>query len=114
MPHISGSITPHEMRDKETRAWLMQPYLQPVLYRLRANSGELLYIGISSNPLDRWWQHSRTKSWWHEVGSIEFVSIRGLRWQLEAAEPEGGEERREVEGHSTRYCKECGELMDKR
>lgn len=34
------------------------------LYRLRAASNQLLYIGISEAPLRRWTEHSKDKPWW--------------------------------------------------
>jgi hypothetical protein len=37
------------------------------LYRLLADTGRLLYVGISGNPDSRWGTHSTTKSWWAEV-----------------------------------------------
>ncbi|WP_413808168.1 GIY-YIG nuclease family protein [Streptomyces sp. OE57] len=40
------------------------------MYRLYNSAGELLYIGISKDPLHRWAQGHRHTSWWREVASF--------------------------------------------
>lgn len=43
---------------------------QHVLYRFYDATGALLYIGITSNPGNRFQQHAQEKPWWHEVRGI--------------------------------------------
>jgi hypothetical protein len=38
-----------------------------VVYRFFAESGELLYVGVTSNPVARFRAHEIQKSWWSEV-----------------------------------------------
>lgn len=40
------------------------------LYRFYSDSGQLLYIGLTSNPGNRFQQHQQDKPWWHEVAGI--------------------------------------------
>lgn len=40
------------------------------MYRLRSSDGVLLYVGISTQPLQRWMQHAADKDWWPEVASM--------------------------------------------
>ena len=42
------------------------------LYRLFDESGELLYVGITSNPERRLHHHKHTKPWWSEVATVTF------------------------------------------
>lgn len=44
------------------------------LYRFYDAAGELLYIGITMNPVARWKQHGHDKLWWVEVASIAIES----------------------------------------
>jgi predicted GIY-YIG superfamily endonuclease len=37
------------------------------VYRFYDAAGELLYVGITSNPKSRWRAHACDKPWWHEV-----------------------------------------------
>jgi predicted GIY-YIG superfamily endonuclease len=41
------------------------------LYRFFDQNGNLLYVGITSNPGRRWTQHATDKPWWHEVHHVE-------------------------------------------
>lgn len=41
-----------------------------VLYRFHDSAGQLLYIGITLNPANRWKQHSKDKPWWESVRTI--------------------------------------------
>lgn len=41
------------------------------LYRLFAESGELLYVGISDRWLSRLKEHARMQPWWDEVVGVE-------------------------------------------
>lgn len=56
------------------------------LYRIRSASDDLLYIGISANPPQRWLQHADDKSWWSEVAgfSIEWFGSRAEALAMEA------------------------------
>lgn len=40
------------------------------LYRFHNAAGQLLYVGITLNPSQRWAQHRDDKPWWHEVADI--------------------------------------------
>ncbi|MFF8297720.1 GIY-YIG nuclease family protein [Streptomyces globisporus] len=46
------------------------PGVRTALYRLRDAAGQLLYVGISEDPLRRWPEHAKDKSWWPEVASF--------------------------------------------
>jgi hypothetical protein len=37
------------------------------LYRFFNKKGELIYVGISVDPLSRWMTHATYKAWWSEV-----------------------------------------------
>jgi hypothetical protein len=57
------------------------------LYRLFANDGALLYIGISNNVNRRLTEHSEDKAWWSEVDrSKTHVTWYDSREQAEIAE----------------------------
>lgn len=54
-----------------------KPWISPTrtaLYRLSDEGGQLLYIGITSNPLQRWLAHAADKGWWGDVASFS------LKW----------------------------------
>jgi predicted GIY-YIG superfamily endonuclease len=40
------------------------------LYRFFDEAGDLLYVGVTMNPVARWKQHSHEKTWWTEVAHI--------------------------------------------
>lgn len=40
------------------------------LYRFYSTSGQLLYVGITNNPANRFEQHRDSKEWWSEVSGI--------------------------------------------
>lgn len=44
------------------------------LYRFFDASGELLYVGITMNPVGRWASHRTEKPWWSEVATITLES----------------------------------------
>jgi hypothetical protein len=44
------------------------------LYRFYGEADDILYVGISWHPAERFKQHARTKAWWPEVKSYE------LKW----------------------------------
>lgn len=57
------------------------------LYRLRDDAGQLLYIGISEDPLRRWPEHAKGKAWWPKVVdlSLEWFGSRTEAFAMEAA-----------------------------
>lgn len=55
------------------------------LYRHYAKTGELLYVGITVDPLQRWSAHSREKEWAEQVSRIELQWFE-KRWQALTAE----------------------------
>ena len=65
------------------------------LYRLLAESGRLLYVGISSNPDFRWSTHSNKQPWWSEVADRK-IEWFGSREAASAAEVEAIKEERPV------------------
>jgi predicted GIY-YIG superfamily endonuclease len=56
------------------------------LYRLRDQSGALLYVGITDNPERRWKDHAKDKSWWPDVKdrSVEWLPTRDHALAAEA------------------------------
>lgn len=54
------------------------------LYRFFSKDGELLYIGISANPLRRADQHSLSKDWWREVYGVTIEQKANRAEVLEA------------------------------
>ncbi|MFJ4356886.1 GntR family transcriptional regulator [Streptomyces massasporeus] len=44
-----------------------EPPERSALYRLFDVTDQLLYVGISTNPEERWKTHTMLKSWWNEV-----------------------------------------------
>lgn len=63
------------------------------LYRLYDADGQLLYVGISSNPDARWRQHASEKGWWSDVTtkSVEWFETRKSAHRVEVAEIEDDE-----------------------
>lgn len=55
------------------------------LYRFYSATGQLLYVGITSNPGSRFKQHQQDKPWWHDVAGIS-VEQHGSRDAALAAE----------------------------
>lgn len=56
-----------------------------VLYRFYSATGQLLYVGITMSPPDRFKSHRDTKEWWAEVAGIT-VENYDSRGDLEKAE----------------------------
>jgi hypothetical protein len=58
----------------------MSSEARTMLYRFFDKSGRLLYVGVSSVGPGRWKEHSKGRSWWHEVVSstIEHYPTRQL------------------------------------
>lgn len=61
------------------------PQGRTALYRLYDANGTLLYVGITTNPRQRWTEHAMSKAWWDEVCSktVEWFEVR-----IEAARAE--------------------------
>jgi predicted GIY-YIG superfamily endonuclease len=56
-----------------------------VLYRFYSATGQLLYVGITMNPPQRFKNHRESKVWWDQVSGIT-VETYGRRSELEQAE----------------------------
>lgn len=56
------------------------------LYRLFDAENNLLYVGIATNPHQRWQLHSSNKPWWGEVAmrEVEWLATRDLAELAEA------------------------------
>lgn len=54
------------------------------LYRFYGKDSDLLYIGITATPNERWKQHSKDKPWWEEVENIAVDKYRSRQSVLEA------------------------------
>ncbi|MWA08798.1 GIY-YIG nuclease family protein [Streptomyces sp. BA2] len=56
------------------------------VYRLRNEQGDLLYVGISATPPQRWAKHATEKEWWPEVVdlSLEWFATRTEALAMEA------------------------------
>ncbi|MFJ1606977.1 GIY-YIG nuclease family protein [Streptomyces sp. NPDC088253] len=56
------------------------------LYRLFGRAGELLYVGVTSDPRTRWAQHKAEKPWWPDVHryTLEWRSSRDAALKEEA------------------------------
>lgn len=57
-----------------------------VLYRFYSATGQLLYVGKTTDPPKRFRQHSRDKDWWDEVASITMAEKYDTEAELLAAE----------------------------
>lgn len=57
---------------------LIDPRRLTTLYRLYGADDQLLYVGTSVDPQDRWEQHSRNKLWWSSVSraTVEWYATR--------------------------------------
>lgn len=55
------------------------------LYRFYDSAGRLLYVGITGNPEERWYEHQLTQYWWREVTRKELVWLE-TRVEARAAE----------------------------
>ena len=55
------------------------------LYRFYDATGQLLYVGITLDPGNRWRSHAQDKPWWHEVRGISMETY-DTRDQVLAAE----------------------------
>ena len=55
---------------------------------MRDLSGRLLYVGVTRNGLQRFIEHSRDKSWWQEVATIQVEHIMCSRSLAEQYERE--------------------------
>ncbi|WP_445520478.1 GIY-YIG nuclease family protein [Streptomyces sp. NEAU-174] len=75
-------------RSKKTnrKARVSDDSVRTALYRIRNADGELLYVGISAKPPQRWGQHAADKDWWPEVAglSIEWFDSKTEALAMEA------------------------------
>ncbi len=71
------------MTDTQSTPFVNTP---EILYRLRAATGDLLYVGITRGFPSRLKQHHADKPWAHEIRATEQVHIDGTRAQIEAIE----------------------------
>ena len=55
------------------------------VYRLSGLENRLLYVGITTNPLQRWANHASTQEWWPDV------AVREIEWFATRAEAETAE-----------------------
>jgi len=58
------------------------------LYRMRDLSGRLLYIGVTNGGLRRFMEHSKDKTWWREVDTINVEHVHCSRQAIEMLERE--------------------------
>lgn len=56
-----------------------------VLYRFWSDADELLYVGITARPWERWKQHRAEKAWWEEVAKVTIENF-ATRAEVKAAE----------------------------
>lgn len=70
----------------------VHPPGRTALYRLFNADGQLLYVGISSDPPTRYVNHAYEKLWWHEVATTteEWIETRAeaLREETRAIKTE--------------------------
>jgi hypothetical protein len=57
-----------------------------ILYRCFDADGELLYIGITNDPGNRFNLHASATPWWPDVAEIKLDESFASRWELEVAE----------------------------
>lgn len=67
-----------------------EPSERTAVYRLYDADDRLLYVGITTNPQRRWWQHARDKHWWPEVTrkTVEWFETRKSAERIEKIEVE--------------------------
>ncbi|MGW6741681.1 GIY-YIG nuclease family protein [Streptomyces sp. NPDC055025] len=64
---------------------MTEPAERTALYRLYDKTDQLLYVGIASDPKNRWYRHATDKEWWPEVATRD-VEWFDSREQASAAE----------------------------
>jgi excinuclease UvrABC nuclease subunit len=64
-------IRPEGEGRRYDRAAVAAPRLGALVYICRDVRGVALYVGMTTNPVERWRQHARLKPWWSEVLEIE-------------------------------------------
>ncbi len=73
-------------RKPRKRAASEGPAVRTALYRLHDSEGQLLYLGISVDPLRRWPEHAADKPWWPSVANFttEWFGTRTAALEAEA------------------------------
>lgn len=57
---------------------------ETALYRFFDADDDLMYVGISATPWERWRQHRGEKPWWHEIANITIERFPNRDAALEA------------------------------
>lgn len=52
--------------------WSDMCWKKTCLYRILDKDGDLLYVGISTNPEMRMYKHKRHQPWWSEVDGVTY------------------------------------------
>lgn len=78
------------------------------LYRLLDADGTLLYVGVTSNLGQRFYQHRQEKPWWSQVAGM---MLTFYDTQPEAAEAERAAIRGETPLHNVRSTPRHGEVV---
>ncbi|MET7900365.1 GIY-YIG nuclease family protein [Streptomyces sp. NPDC005355] len=63
----------------------MRDPIRTALYRCFDADEELLYVGISNDPANRWRQHQSTATWWRDV------TMRTVEWYDDRPSAEAAE-----------------------
>ncbi|MFD9834483.1 GIY-YIG nuclease family protein [[Kitasatospora] papulosa] len=58
---------------------------ESAVYRLFDDTGRLLYVGLSTNPMNRWAAHAEQHAWWPDVANFT-VAWYGARVEAAAEE----------------------------
>jgi len=68
-------LKPETPNDRWNRVEISPVGEHAILYRLLASDGALLYVGITTNPIERWRAHARLKPWWRDVVAIYSMEV---------------------------------------
>jgi len=66
---------------------------ESAVYRLFDSAGRLLYVGLSTNPMNRWAAHMEHHAWWPEVASFT------VTW-FDSRQEAAAEEKRAIRGEN--------------
>jgi predicted GIY-YIG superfamily endonuclease len=78
------TFSPETREARWVRSELRGPVGSVQLYRMFDRTGNLLYVGITNNPIERWRTHAQRKEWWHSVIRIEVEDYPSQRTALAA------------------------------